>query len=908
MTIYCAEANTRDSSKRTYQAAMGSLIQDAISLDKRRKLLFSNLYSHIDSLRKVVEDAVVTLSDVDSVDKLAEESTLTSTHTAVDNASGEPSASVVNNVTANHEGSSAKPTESCADKGQHDVGYRSTLADLSKAVKSLDVHRIGNKSTKEFKNQYLKFGKDLFKSGHGGDNEVLPLMDFDDQLVIQMIGMHFLHYGMFDVYEGLKAEAAERWGADSRAKVSGAVVSAYRILHDMLAKLRSNDINPLIDWVKLQMAESHLHADRFNALLLNLYKVQLLGDLYVFRDGEMHHQDFYLTPERILKVKASGLSQMWKSHNANIGKLLTQVLLGQNLPSAAEFLRLRFDAEKLFVRIFCESGVRIKKQQPITTTASDTSKRARCEGRGRERNHGKETTEDKSKVDVAANHPAEVELDPDDYLVRKKLPPEVKKVAASASWLGILEARCTSSGNSSNRESVSQQPERAGRCLYKGWMQRLEGEELPRRCPRVPFSRLRSPALSQSTDIKDAKMELLGRKTSRRQFYFTETIDAMNSDPETVCRQLIPNRPLKLDSNTVVHDESDATENHDDCHMSSDEGETEDDSFLNVSHLSQLALLAEYPLFMQRGLTPQSAQEFNLGSSPDDPHQTLSLTVFAGPPVVPEEPPPPQPAENDSSSGGVSGRRIRITFPTRSDVADLLPSQGRRSAFRGLRSSAEETEPTSPGTGSSSTSRVEGERPTAPREPTNINVRGILRMIMRGIAGDSSNNADTVVQLSPNMGGVLPSSGVRNENVATTRPAVATTQPAAPRPKQGSFRTAYEREDTDDYVRVFLPYERCVWSRKISRSPQPDLSAGLCRLPAASAPGRHGGHTAHEQAGVVGTRLMDALVQAAAHRVGPGPGVLLPQLPNVPYFQGPDLQPEPPGEADVRARDLQHLR
>ncbi|CDR94381.1 MACROPHAGE ERYTHROBLAST ATTACHER-RELATED domain containing protein, putative [Babesia bigemina] len=807
---------------------MGSLLQDAISLEKRRKSLFSDLYAQIDSLKNLVEDAVVALSDTNGVNKTTVESAPTSTDKAAGNGSSEPSASVCNKGRANHgvsaAGAPGKATATAADKDQHDVGFRATLADLSKAVKSLDVYRRGSKITKEFKNQYLKLGKKCFKPGHNGDNQVLPPLDFDDQLVVQMIGMHLLHYGMFDVYEALKAEANERWGANCRAKVSGAVVRAYRILHDMLGKLRNNDINPLIDWVKRQVAGSHLHVDRFNALLLKLYKVQLLGDLYVFRDGEIQHQEFSLTPERISKVKSSGLSQMWNCHNANIGELLTQVLLGENLPSASEFLSLRLDTEKSFVRIFCESGVRIKRSESSAFSHLDSGKRTRRQRQGWDQKY-EETSEKKSKALYAGNLSLEEELSQDDYLVRSKLPPEVKQNPVTVSWLGILEARSTSSGTSRNHEQPSRQSKRPTKILTKGWMNRLERGNPPRRSPRVNCSRLQSPSLSQSTDIYLAKMELIGYKTYRKQLYFMETLCAMNGDPETVCRQIIPDQPFRFDTFSLLHHDSDETDNQDDGYASSDDCEPEgdghssatavlmnpgnnsDESFLNVTNVNQLALLAEYPLFLQTGTAQQHSQEFNVASSAEDPQQTLSLTVYTGPPVTSEEMYATQNAANESSTGGIAGRRIRITFPTRPSLVDVLPSHGHRIAFRGLRGNAEEAEPTSPGTGSSSTSRVEGERPTIVREPANINVRGILRMIMRGIAGDTSGSADTVVQLSPSTRTSLPSSGVRNESVATMRQAFATGLHAASRPKQGSFETAYVREDTDEYVRVFLPYE-----------------------------------------------------------------------------------------------------
>ncbi|ORM39585.1 Protein RMD5 -like protein A [Babesia sp. Xinjiang] len=832
----------QESTKRSYQDAMGCLIQDAVSLRKRQKLLFSKLYSHIQTLVNLVEETATSLTATSTQAQSSDSLNLScssalSNHGALDNTPNGISEKPAEPKQSEVRLDIVVPPEVIEDKNGHnepDIALQEKLTALAAEVRALDAHRHGMINYREFKSHYVNLGAELFKSGEVKDIDLLPRISFDEQLIVQMIGMHLLHYGLFDVYYELEAEIIKRWGLDCRALVSGAVFSAYKMLHKLLARLRNNDIQSLIDWATKQRTESHIHEGRFNALLMNLHKVHLLGDLYVSSEGVMGVKEFQISPERILQVQKSQLSHMWESHSTDIGKLMTQALLGENLPSVSDFVQLKHATEKMFIKLFCESGVKVKKSEKNIAHLLDRNQLVVGMDGQKLRRDRKNFVRKKGKK---AN---ETGLHDEDFLfadnfIRRPLIGKPKAILPKLSWLALLEKECSASANfwSSADESKNHLfalPKCRPKTLGKGWLRSIDGcTSSPRRFPRLCFSRLQASSLSHGNHIKTVKRCIAGIFYPVHQFYHVRTICAARNDPETACRQLIL-QPSKSDSRSVALSRVYSSESCDATLTAGDEASGEarvrsaatavliaaselaDDSYINISNIRQLSMLANSPYLRQQALPPRQQQQpqddVAMDSQPDA-HPTLSLTLLTGSPLLRDNTFTSFLGERDSQQRVMSagGGRIRITFPPRIEPSDFHTSHVRRSTGRGLR--IRPSDPSLAHIDSNATAAL-GEEiaiSSGSREPANINVRGILRLIMRGIVGDSLPNADAMIQLAPDAGTELPSTGVRQDH---DPPVDKKDEPVAQCPEEttkGSFKTAYERDDSGDYVRIFLPYE-----------------------------------------------------------------------------------------------------
>ncbi|GFE54115.1 RMD5 homolog A-like, putative [Babesia ovis] len=833
-----AESFAQQSSKRSYHDAMGCLMQDAIFLRKRQKLLFSKLYSQIDTLRNLVEEAAANLTRTSDDAQVLSADGINSTSDIINNEQLHTGSYDVNDATVNTENlgfgvintTHIPSSEDNTTANQHDAGFQPVLSKLAESVRSLDMRRRGLLDYREFKANFVNLGNDLFKSGNVKDLDLLPPLEFDEQLIIKMLGMHFLHYGQFDVFELLQSEAIERWGPGCHALVSGAVISAYRSLHTLLNKLRQDDIQPLIEWAYRERADSHIHSERFNLLLMNLHKIQLLGHHYFFQDGEMRLKEFVLTPDHILQVRNSDISQMWKSHSNDIGKLMTQALLGENLPSANDFLKLKWKTEKMFVRLFCESGVRVKKCPRVEEPqCNDLQSSNKLDDPRINQDEMEQSSGQSMGVDFC--QPREEQFDHADYVIRKPVTTKPRITPIAVPWLTLLETHSTRFTQLASDFKDDLEELHAYNCkrrhLGPGWLKSIEhGTVNPPRFPRICYSRLRSPTLSESAEVKRIKRGILSVQDTPNKLYQIETIRAMSHDPETVCRQLIPepytsavdprtfNRNSAADVNDSEQALSDDVQGDTATHSSATavfiaSSEVPDDSLLNIANIRQMTMLSDYPLFRQQLMQQQHQQatEETRSEPPNESHPTVSLTLFAGSPIIREAAPATRPISRESHPRllSTSGGRIRITFPHRVESSETPPSQGRRTIGRIMRLRPHESEPISLDP-TAHTSTTDGENSSGSGEPANINVRRILRLILRGITGESFHNTDAVVHLLPDSRSLFQSP-VRQEQCTPARSDDGPAEESSMISNKLCFTTAYEREDYGDYQRVFLPYE-----------------------------------------------------------------------------------------------------
>ncbi|KAK1936185.1 hypothetical protein X943_001915 [Babesia divergens] len=808
---------------------MGSLITDAILLEKRQKVVFSQLYNQISSIVTLVEETVSSLTGKSSVGPLPSEQTCSSGNTALEIDMKPNECHGAKQI----KGTTTENPEALSPSSHHVQHYTSEdsteslktmLTDLASSVKSLDVQKCSSRSYRDVKSRYNKLGRTLFKSGYREGIDLLSHMGFDEQLVLRMIGTHVLHYGHFDVYNTMKSEAIGRWGDDCRALVSENVIRAYRILHGMISQFRQNDIEPLIDWVNAHRNKSHLHVERFNAVLINLHRIQLFNDYYHMVDGVLQIKELDITPDHVYRVKNSVLSEIRSLHKDEIGKLMAQALLGTDLPDPSEFIEMKRTTEKMFFKLFCEDGVLVRKSSS-SSSRSSTRQPNTLHYRHRTVTKDEPMEEDIDNIAAGAFSTNDITASMK-FVHRSPLRSTPKEASIRESWLSRLN-RCRIENNTCGSGSLS--PYSAKR-LTLGWLLKMEGAAPPPPCrfPKINFPRLRSPALSQNANIRSVKRIILGGSVVEKCLYSTETICFMGNDVEVRCRKLIPRLPYPTITDYSPPRREDGMGNAD--NLREDEDLFRGDFSRGVAAVL-IAAAANNPHLRYitvpnttRGSIPSGSQYLRRVQYVDPPatrggtdprrgvQPTMSLTLFTASQTIRDSILASQTNENDPSQRVVTtdDGRIRITFPQRSEGSDTALSQGRRSGGRGARIHPYEAGNEADLSSSIIDRTVLGvpdlDEDLGSGDTANINVRGILRMIMRGLTGGISSNTDTVLPISGDTGTAIPSSGVRQHDQPQPHAAPGLSKVTPTQPYKEGFKTAYER-DEGDFVRVFLPYE-----------------------------------------------------------------------------------------------------
>ncbi|KAK1443469.1 hypothetical protein BgAZ_203450 [Babesia gibsoni] len=813
---------------------MGSLVEDVILVDTKKKELFNKLYDNVSSLVTLVNEATACLTCQEQPADATAASNQDGSHPLEqqEKPKGDKTNRHVNGspngvherggMTHNHQ-QNPDTTGKAIDSPTNTL--ECILTKLSKDVKSLDVQRKCMRSYREFHSKYVRLGKELFKFASLDDTGVLSHMDIDSSMLLRMIGIHLLHVGLDDVYEALRNDILNHWGADTNALVPEAVISAYRVLRKLVSKFRDNDFDPLLEWVKKNSEDSHLHIERFNTVLLNIHKMQLLSEYYHMKDGKLERREIDITDEHICKVNSSSLSNVWNLHNGEIGKLLTQVLLGHNLPTPSEFIEIRDETENMFIKLFCENGVIVEK--PVAKTTETPERPTDTYPRHYRMSKKQEAKPDEGETN--ASDPLYEELDPEDLVIRVPIGEEVPSEEPDRSWLKCLEKY-----NDTPyvlKDKLVKQPR--AKQLQDGWLRSLErGDSTTRGYPKIQYSRIRSPILSQSAMVERAKKIIQGKSTHETTLYRSETIRAMCRDPETSCRQMLPRISSSVGPERPVANRAENVYTTNDTENEREEwgrervhggvtamliAATENTSvrFLALPNVSRLSMSPEYT-FGSQGGSLTSPQDTSASDSQSDNHPTVSLTLFTGSQAIRDSLLSSQTSEGEGGSRIISseGGRIRITFPPRGEHStELIPSHGRRTVGSSIRLHPYRAEnvaadlPFNEGEGMSGSGhdREEGSSGT---DMTNINVRGIIRMIMRGITGISPESPDAVIQLSPGVGISVPSIGTRRDSIQNREDTERIMD--TPKPSQtykGAFHRAYEIEEGEGFIRVFLPYE-----------------------------------------------------------------------------------------------------
>ncbi|EDO07291.1 RING-type zinc-finger family protein [Babesia bovis T2Bo] len=827
--------------KRPYEDAMGFLIQDAITLRKRQKVLFTKLYSQIESLRTLIEE---TAANVGNRGKGGDSSHTKSTALNDSDVTlcAKDDASVtlyLHNPVIRIDDTgdiSQEPAGDSVDAEHFDVDFKAPLNNLAESIRCMDMRRAGLKGYRQFKTSLLKFSKDLFKSDPK-DLDVLPQIVFDEQVMVKLISIDLLHDGLFDVFSTLQSEAYERWGATNRFLISDAVVGAYRLLHGLKQQLRENKVQPLIDWLNEERSFSHLYAERFNAVLLKLYEVQLLSHHYTFQNGELQKSDCTLTSQRIMEIRNSDLSKMWKIHSSEVGKLMTQALLDDNIPSVSEFLNLRDHTEKAFVRLFCESGFRVKKSTKTAQVHCATVAHSNVQ---QQSTLGRVAASCKRHVNKDTDEALNNHYNKSDYAIRTPIKATTKKDRSVSPWLNLLDtpdihvnAFVVENDNATKCDNYMLSTKR--RYLEPRWLKSIEeGAEKVLRFPRLSSFRLESPALSRGVNIRMIKQSLICKNEMPRQPYQIATLYAMASDPETACRQIIPQstttddsssfcecEPLNIIEGSPITNVAALQEIHEVSPPEALELATtdiRDETQFNASNIRHMAMLSDYRRFGQqllqhnrqllRQYVERQRAQSAISESHTDAQPTVSLTLYAGSPAVHDtvSESPENRTEAHRRSSSARGGRIRITFPNRPESSDTPPSHGRRSVSRFIRLRSHETDSGFVNANSPLLASELGNL-SASGEPANINVRSIFRLVVHGIPGYSLQNAEAVVRLLSDPNALTQTGNIQSRDTVPGISENTSSIPSKLPNKRLNFTTAYECGDVGGYHKVFLPYE-----------------------------------------------------------------------------------------------------
>ncbi|UVC49513.1 hypothetical protein MACK_003351 [Theileria orientalis] len=777
-------------SKRPYHSTMGPLLDDFDSLSKRRKKLFDNINNHIDNLIQLLQDTDDKLSNHGSnhingnhdfkYNSLSIESSSNDSLQKSDSLNG-----VILKYESSDTGNETSSTDFNNEPAMCDCTKQS-IRDLACTVKSYDVYRSINKLIKEFNHHFNEMGKPLLGTRGNESHEMISPVKLDDQLVCRMIGIHLLHYGMFDVYEELKKESIKLWGENNKGTVGELMVEAYKTLHDLIDKIRSCNIDPVLEWTKMQSDCSNLHVQRFNEIIINLYKIRFLKELF---EADVSNTQI------IDEVKKSGLTSLWKIHNDEIGKLVTQVILGENLPSDADFDELKNKTIKMFTKLFCETGILMKKppnydRKPLLSDQSHQSFAFNAETSG-----SHEVTELTECADQEES--------------------EVTDVLAF-SWRPILtETKSTGSNNDKlkykswilaltavkDKSASFKLPEDKGVRLRDDWLN-PKGQSMEKmRQPRMASKYLNSNSLEHGRRLNFIKnrVALNSNVESPRSISRALLMKAL-SNQEQMPRQSMmmndnaySNFPYYLENQLCEEEVSSfgrfvdpedwvSTRNERGTTVLIATGSEEnEENLLGLSSMGRL--IDNYPSTMTQ------TEENQTRSTP-----TFSLTVFAGPSIFRDSRVSSQLLEADIISQRLlnvsPGSRIRIRFPTRSEEALENAPRRRETTISPYEQIASEP-----------SNQPEEEEHTTTMERSSITLRDILRMIMRGLRTETQP-------------AVLRFRGSQSHhNLEDTRTTSQDTE--SPKDKMGTHKRLVRPKQEikidqcvdSEYIKVHLPYE-----------------------------------------------------------------------------------------------------
>uniref|UniRef100_A0A3B0MK81 RING-type zinc-finger containing protein, putative n=1 Tax=Theileria annulata TaxID=5874 RepID=A0A3B0MK81_THEAN len=866
-------------SKRPYHSTMGPLLEDFNTLSKRRKKLFDNINTQIDTLIKLLQDTddklnsnhlnhlnnhnlnglshhcdqvnnksnelnglnhtndAHTTNGVDSeVNNHVNDYTKGNEHNGInetkevvltDRSSGTDDETVTltersdikaeNPPENNKEPNSStkfEPSDAkiAAKYDSSDTGNETSstdfnneqslceckkqlIRDLASTVKSYDIYRKINRSLKVFNVQFNDMGRSLLGNCSKDSHELLSPVKLDERLVCRMIGMHLLHYGLFDVYEQLKLESERLWGPNHIGTIGSVMVTAYRTLHGLLDQIRNGDIDPVLEWTKLQYDSSNLHIQRFNEIMINLYKIRFLSFLYNFKpsiNGCKEQNDTNGNPDSdiIQQVKNSGITSLWKIHNDEIGKLVTQLILGENKPTESEFEELKNKTIKMFTKLFCESGILIKKppnydKRPLLSQVVDEQFSYNTETKTEEI-----PEEEPSKLEDCLKINDNTTLL---FAYRPILNDQANRSCRVKynSWLLAL-------GTELETTVTKPAPEFYKTPLRRDWLNL--SEKIRPKQPKMAYRYLNSKSLENGRRINFIRNKLCNNSTLDQSPSISKSVLITTlCDPETFCRQnlsisdnMLNNIPYYVE-NQLTEDETSSLGMYTDpgdwtssridrttTVLIATGSEESEEGILGLSNMGRL---------IENYSSSVSSEESSQRTTP-----TFSLTVFAGPSIFRDSRLSSQLMEADIISQRLlnvsPGSRIRIRVPTLTE--EELRSPPMRETL---------ISPYEPPAAEPPAVVEEEEQASTTIERSSITLRDILRMIMRGLRVETQS---TVVRFRGSRQQQNLEDSRTSPNDSDSPKDKVTTHKRLIRPKSS---TKSESQVDSDYIKVHLPYE-----------------------------------------------------------------------------------------------------
>ncbi|SJK86628.1 LisH domain-containing protein C29A3.03c [Babesia microti strain RI] len=215
---------------------------------------------------------------------------------------------------------------------------------LERNIKAGDYVVKIDSGHREFQHDLNRFRKNHLKS-ISSDQEIeyaLSINDLNEKLFCQMIGMHFLHLGYFDIYKEFAQEVFATF--NNPISIHQDIVEAYALLHKMLKHIDNDNVTLAMYWVNTTQG---LNTDSSNPHSLR-FKLLKLQQLSYYRDVK--------SPDSILnKLESSDLSKFWKTHRIEIGKIISKFILDDNYNT--EYDNLKSEIKKQLTRAYCDHGI-----------------------------------------------------------------------------------------------------------------------------------------------------------------------------------------------------------------------------------------------------------------------------------------------------------------------------------------------------------------------------------------------------------------------------------------------------------------------------------------------------------------------------------------------------------------------
>ncbi|KAK2196764.1 bifunctional RING-type zinc-finger [Babesia duncani] len=762
------------SPKRSYQRAMGHLIDDATLLYKKRKTLFSDINIQLDRL-------VYLLREIGK--KLGADA---NNHPLICSDYNNGSSCSSKTPPADANGSECDSDELS--------NFESTLLyQMASAVKMFDCHKKVHKAFKAFNEEFSDYNNEISVLCSADYYNLITPIKPDEQLVCNMIAIHFLHYGLFEVYDIFKEECIQLWGKDNRALVLHDIIVAFKKLHAFLNNIQEGKCGEAIDWIKSVQNASVVSEERFNFVLLDLCKIHFLGHLFE-RDenGVLHHSNKDISENKVLQLREFGVSSLWRKHHEEIGKLTTQVLLHHNIPSPPEFEDMINISKKKFRRVYCDHGILIRKSKLHKCRDSDVS----------DANKGPQESnsnpESSAEPDESPYGNAQIEnassIVTTDF--KQEIPGFTDKIDLNFkdSWISLLDENI----NTFVHKSFICPSPYLDNSLKDNWLD-PNPPILSKRKPRISYKSLKPECLNQSIVIDKINCILTRGTLDHNLWYSKEALASILADPESLSHQIIP-EGYDLSSLPSVpmddgHDDTNVPHVRNTSDSSSIFGSweqhattvlittTEDLDEESVFRVSNIGQLIENDPFVRAATEEQS------GSSTP---ATFSLTLFTGSSILRDN--INIGGEDTRITTNPSGSRIRISFPSRGLESEIQTS--RRSSSREL-STTGILRPLVTSGETSSTS------PTF--QSSTLNLREILRLIMRGVRGENITLPSTQAQTETSRRTEM----TQGSPEESRRSRVATNVRLGELDDSVLMTFKYSETDyaTPDHIRVFLPFE-----------------------------------------------------------------------------------------------------